>query len=107
MGRPISQRPADLCYVVFFGLHLLASLMIDGQAFYPKSMVPKVLQNVLADYIKDSADPLISNVWHPRYAWFSTLLTAEMLIQVPAFAFGILHLLRGASAQTQHKMTSS
>ncbi|KDN52158.1 hypothetical protein K437DRAFT_254537 [Tilletiaria anomala UBC 951] len=94
MPRSLTSRPADLAYVVFLVLHLFASLLIDGQAFYPASLVPQALKSVRSDYLRDSRDPLLGNALHPRYAWFTLCLVAEMVVQVPAFIAGAYGLIR-------------
>ncbi len=96
----IRKRPVDAIYIGFFLLHLIASLLVDGQAFYPPTLVPSALKQILADYIKDTNDPLISNVGTPRFAWFTMMVALEMLIQVPAFFVGITGLWKGAEAAT-------
>ena len=98
MPRSLTSRPADLGYVSFLLFHLLASLLVDGQSFYPPHLVPASLKQVKADYLRDSKDPLISNAFSPRYAWFTLALVTEMVIQVPSFLLGAIGLIRGESS---------
>ncbi|KAK0530670.1 hypothetical protein OC842_003851 [Tilletia horrida] len=86
--RPLTRRPLDLFYVVFLSLHLVASILVDGQTFYPPSWVPAALKQVKADYLRDSNDPLIRNATAPQYVWFWTAMVLEFLVQVPSFAVG-------------------
>ncbi|CAD6885123.1 unnamed protein product [Tilletia laevis] len=92
--RPLLRRPLDLFYVVFLSFHLLASLLVDGQTFYPSSWVPAALVKVKADYLRDSNDPLIKNALSLKYVWFWTAMVLEFVIQVPAFALGAWALVR-------------
>ncbi|WFD38019.1 uncharacterized protein MJAP1_000967 [Malassezia japonica] len=91
-GVPLRRRYVDLFYFVYFAFHLFASLCVDIQGLLPPAVVPEVLRNVLQDYLEQSADPLIPNVWHPRYAWFRVSLLSEFVIQVPAFVIGMVAL---------------
>ncbi|KAE8212032.1 hypothetical protein CF327_g4279 [Tilletia walkeri] len=92
--RPLLQRPLDLFYVIFLSFHLLASLLVDGQTFYPSSWVPSALVKVKADYLRDSNDPLIANALAPQYVWFWTAMVLEFVVQVPSFALGAWALAR-------------
>ncbi|KAK0550554.1 hypothetical protein OC845_002607 [Tilletia horrida] len=87
-ARSLLQRPVDAFYVVFLSFHLIASLLVDGQAFYPPKLVPAALKQVLLDYIRDSNDPLIQSAQSPKYVWFWSALVLEFVIQVPCFAVG-------------------
>lgn len=41
--KPLLERKLDLLYVAFFWVHLIATLFIDGQHFYPTAIVPPIL----------------------------------------------------------------
>lgn len=94
--RPVLSRPADLAYVVFFAMHLVATLLIDGQDLYP-ALVPAFLRRVRSEYIAQSGDPVLPHAFTPAFAWFTSLVWIEVLFQVPVFVLGIWALVRGAS----------
>ncbi|WFD18941.1 hypothetical protein MCAP1_001154 [Malassezia caprae] len=89
MTTPLWKRPVDAFYFAFFALHLLASLCVDIQGLVPAHFVPAVFRNVLADYLAQSADPLLPHAWAPRYAWMRMALLSEFVLQVPAFVLGL------------------
>lgn len=92
--KSIWDRPADLVYVSFFAVHLVATLLIDGQDLYP-ALVPDFLRAVRDNYLATSADPVLPHAFTPAYAWFTSLIWIEVLFQVPVFVLGIWGLLRG------------
>ncbi|KAL9931211.1 hypothetical protein V8E36_009938 [Tilletia maclaganii] len=92
--RSLRSRPVDAVYVAFMISHLFASLLVDGQTFYPAALVPAALKQVKADYLRDSNDPILRNVLSPAYVWFWTAMMVEIVVQVPSFALGAWALAR-------------
>ncbi|PWN18272.1 hypothetical protein BCV69DRAFT_252913 [Microstroma glucosiphilum] len=88
------RRPLDWLYIVFFAIHFLASILVDGQYFYPRSVVPASLSQIKADYIRDSADPLLPRLGKPDAAWFTAAVVLELVLQCPTFLVGIWCLFR-------------
>lgn len=48
----------DGLYIVFSLIHLLASVLIDGQVFYPPHLVPNALKQVVAGENEERMRPL-------------------------------------------------
>ncbi|KAI9460438.1 transmembrane protein 6/97 [Boletus coccyginus] len=91
---PLSSRPLDLLYFVFFMIHLPASLLLDCQALYPPSLVPSFMTALPKMYTQFSADPLISGAMghtgeSNNFIWFKTFLFVEAFFQVPVFILGM------------------
>jgi len=97
--KPLRERPLDLLYVAFFYIHIPATLLLDLQALYPKSLVPAVMSNLPALYVAMSQDPLVGGdmgYFGPNYiaSWFKAFLILEMIFQLPVFVYGIRDLRR-------------
>ncbi|SJX61977.1 uncharacterized protein SRS1_10592 [Sporisorium reilianum f. sp. reilianum] len=97
--RTLAERPLDILYLAYFGIHLLASLAIDAQLTYPpysQTLFPEPLRNVLRDYLESSKDPflLAAERASAEHVWFRVLLASETLFQIPCFAvaiWGLIH----------------
>ncbi|KAN0101022.1 Transmembrane protein 6/97 [Tylopilus felleus] len=94
---PLSSRPIDLLYFVFFLIHLPASLLLDCQSLYPPSFVPSLISRLPKMYTQLSADPLISGAMgytgeSTSFIWFKTFLFVEAFFQVPVFVIGMIGL---------------
>ncbi|TFK51934.1 hypothetical protein OE88DRAFT_1486556 [Heliocybe sulcata] len=90
---PLSARPLDQVYFLFFLMHIPATLLLDLQAIYPTSMVPKFIASLPASYVKMSGDPLIGGAMgyfgtEETYVWFKTFLFLEAIFQLPTFVLG-------------------
>ncbi|CAO1613152.1 unnamed protein product [Jaminaea pallidilutea] len=88
------RRKLDWVYVGFMVVHLLASVLIDSQAFLPSSLVPKYLVEVKQDYLKQSNDHIVGQLATPEMAWFYMTVILELAWQVPSFILGIYGLVR-------------
>lgn len=97
LRKPLTSRPLDLFYVIFFAIHLLASSLIDSQVFLPTRCIPSPLRAVLDNFLLDTNDPLMRSALTGRsdQTWFMAALVAEMVIQLPIFALGIWALIKG------------
>jgi len=92
--RPLSSRPLDMLYFVFFMVHLPATLLVDLQAIYPSHLVPPLIAQIPKMYIRMSNDPLIGGAVgllgkSDHYIWFKTFLYLEALFQIPVFILGM------------------
>lgn len=101
--RSLTERPLDVLYLAYFGIHLLASLAIDAQLTYPphsQRLFPGPLRKVLQDYLSTSKDPflLAAAAGSADHVWFRVLLASETVFQIPCFAVAIWGLLNGESA---------
>ena len=65
----------------FFASHIVFTLIIDGQAIFPKYFFPVILQDLLQFYISNFNDPLMKHV----PLWFQSLIVLEFCIQLPFF----------------------
>lgn len=100
--RSLWKRRLDILYLVYFAIHLFASLAIDAQLTYPpfsQRLFPKPVQTVLKDYLVASKDPflLAALAKSPAHVWFRALLSSETFLQVPCFLVGIWGLWKGES----------
>ncbi|KAF9454239.1 hypothetical protein P691DRAFT_656666 [Macrolepiota fuliginosa MF-IS2] len=90
---PLTARPMDFIYFCFFASHLTASLVIDLQWLYPRSLVPGPMRALLEYYIKFSNDPLIGALAGMKdsssLTWFKTFITLEGIFQIPVFIVGL------------------
>jgi len=98
---PLSSRPIDLFYFIFFVIHIPATLLIDCQAIWPKGLVPKSLQLLPPWYVGMSGDPLIGGAMgifnnESELAWFKSFLYLEALFQLPVFVIGAYGLWRNS-----------
>ncbi|KAF7294369.1 putative membrane protein [Mycena chlorophos] len=85
--RPLTARPLDLVYFVFFVTHIPASLCIDFQPLYPPALVPGFIKDFAAFYLKTSNDPLIKAAFGlaEPLVWFQSFLFLELAFQFPVF----------------------
>ncbi|KAI0275105.1 transmembrane protein 6/97 [Gloeopeniophorella convolvens] len=91
--RPLSSRPADLIYFIFFLVHIPATLLVDCQALYPPHLVPAAVQGLPPWYVALSGDPLIGGAMGllpnaRELAWFRSFLYLEIFFQLPVFILG-------------------
>ncbi len=93
--RSLTDRPLDVLYLAYFGIHLAASLAIDGQLTYPpysQRLFPEPLRKVLQDYLVSSKDPFLLAVERgsPEHVWFRVLLMSEAVFSGAVFCSGHL-----------------
>lgn len=91
------SRPLDCFYFAFFVFHLVNFVCIDGQSFWPTSVVPRALQQVKQDYLRDSGDPFLSafDKGDAKYAWFAVSVYSSLVFQNPVFVAGVWALWKG------------
>ena len=98
--QTLTERPLDVLYLAYFGIHLLASLAIDAQLTYPpysQRLFPAPLRKVLQNYLTTSKDPflLAAAAGSKDHVWFRVLLASETVFQIPCFVLSIWGLLNG------------
>lgn len=94
MTLGLKERPLDLLYLVFFAIHIPATLFMDLQAIAPPGSFPSFFQVIPSFYLKISGDPLIAGVMGlhgvpTQFTWFRTFIVMEGLFQLPIFFLGI------------------
>ncbi|KIJ55617.1 hypothetical protein M422DRAFT_774602 [Sphaerobolus stellatus SS14] len=102
--KPLTSRPLDLVYFVFFTTHIPASLLCDMQGLYPASLTPAFLKPIIPFYLGMFGDPLIAaaNGYYNTpadvysWTWFKTFVWLELLFQFPIFFIGSYYLYRGS-----------
>jgi hypothetical protein len=99
--KPLTSRPLDLVYVVFFLSHIPASFLLDLQSIYPSHFVPAILKKAPELYFQMSNDPLIGGIMgylgnKDHLVWFKSFLLLELVFQVPVFFLGIRGLWKGS-----------
>ena len=78
-------------FLAFFASHIPITLLVDGQAFLPRSIYPSAVTNVLDWYTTTFADNLMRP---PHYdVWFSSVVACEILLQLPFFCYAVYALL--------------
>jgi hypothetical protein len=89
--RGLLSRPLDCFYFAFYVFHLVNFVCIDGQSFWPTSIVPRALQQVKQDYLRDSGDPFLIafDKGEPKYVWFSVSVYSSLVFQNPVFVAGV------------------
>lgn len=104
---PALRRPLLLCVLCLSSFReslcrQCVAMLTQSKACSPPRSFPRCCETCCKvgcmahpDYLEQSADPLIPNVWHPRYAWFRVSLLSEFVIQVPAFVIGMVALWNG------------
>ncbi|KAF8817441.1 hypothetical protein BYT27DRAFT_7227145 [Phlegmacium glaucopus] len=95
---PLTARPLDLLYYLFFASHIPATLIIDLQALYK---APSYLRVPIEFYIGMSRDPLIGVVSgafgdSSHLTWFKSFLFLELFFQLPVFFLGLRGLYKGS-----------
>ncbi|KAH8832913.1 transmembrane protein 6/97 [Flagelloscypha sp. PMI_526] len=104
MARPLTTRPFDLVYFIFFVFHFPASLLVDFQTIAPQNLIPSPLKQLPLLYINQSNDPLIGGLLGyfgdtgSSLVWFKSMIYVEMLVQVPIFVLGAWGLWRDSKA---------
>lgn len=100
---PLTARPLDLLYAIFFAFHIPASIFLDLQYFYPKWTIPPFMRSLIPLYVQMSNDPLVGGLAgffgdNSHLLWFKTFLYLEALFQVPVFFIGLYGLYKGSKS---------
>jgi hypothetical protein len=97
---PLTSRPLDLLYVIYFlvcnlaskphlthptlkQVHIPASLLIEFQSLYPSSLTPFAIRRLPELYIQLSNDPLVGRLFSyfgdsEHLLWFKSFLLFEV-----------------------------
>ena len=91
VSRPLSARPLDAIYIVWFALHLLVMFNVDLVPSYPPSLTPQYLLDLRQWYIETHHDRFFVD----PPAWFSLFMWMELIYHVPLSLWAIPALMRG------------
>jgi len=98
---PLTTRPLDILYTAFFYVHIPATLLINGQYFYPPDLVPRFLSQLLEWNHQLMRDPLVGGI-SQKFApgsqeldWFKSFTFVEFFFQLPVFIVGARGLRNG------------
>ncbi|EPQ26195.1 uncharacterized protein PFL1_06131 [Pseudozyma flocculosa PF-1] len=97
--RPLLSRRLDTLYVVYFSIHLAASVLIDAQLSlvpYTPRLYPAPVRAALSFYLEAFKDPFLLALARQdaAYTWFHALVVSEVVVQLPLFVVGIVALRR-------------
>ena len=88
----VLQGNTKIAFLCFFISHIPITLLIDGQAFFPRHYYPQILQDVVDWYAITFKDKLMT---HPDIQpWFSSLVAIEILFQLPFFFYAVSTMLK-------------
>ncbi|KIM20280.1 hypothetical protein M408DRAFT_308499 [Serendipita vermifera MAFF 305830] len=103
--KPLSQRPLDLTYCIFFLLHAIATVCIDLLPLYPSFVqtapgigaVYRLFKGVADDYTAQTNDPFMLATWglvqRPwEFAHLKVFMWMEVYIQMPSIIIGMIGL---------------
>ncbi|KAL7549663.1 hypothetical protein ACHAWF_012930, partial [Thalassiosira exigua] len=91
LAMPTLQGHARTAFLCFFASHIPITLIVDGQAFFPRHCYPRALRDVVDWYAATFKDKLMM---HPPPLWFSSLVMIEVLFQLPCFIIAVYALTR-------------
>ncbi|PVF96153.1 hypothetical protein CPB86DRAFT_787299 [Serendipita vermifera] len=110
-SKPLTQRPLDLLYYVFFAVHFVCSITIDCLPLWPEQLyslpglkqIHAGLHWVVKDYTQKSNDPfmlathkLVQREW--EFAFLNWFMIMEIFFWLPAFVIGMIGLQRDSKA---------
>ena len=87
----VLQGNTKIAFLCFFISHIPITILIDGQAFFPRHYYPQILQDVVDWYAATFKDKLMT---HPTNPWFSSLVAIEILFQLPFFFYAVYTMLK-------------
>ncbi|KXL44651.1 hypothetical protein M433DRAFT_155571 [Acidomyces richmondensis BFW] len=90
MAQSIFSRKRDLCYLLFFVIHIPIMYSVDLVSFYPEALTPQFMLNIRKFYIE---------TYHDRFftqppAWFNMYMWMELLYHTPLSVWAIGALIR-------------
>lgn len=106
-AKPLTSRPLDLFYTVFFALHIPTFLVIDSQSLFLDG--PRPTAKIIEFYLSEHNDPLIGGafgewpVFGWTAVWFRSYLWLEALYLFPMFVLGIVILIKGEFRQSERR----
>ncbi|KAL3794011.1 hypothetical protein ACHAW5_004296 [Stephanodiscus triporus] len=90
MPMPTLQGHTRTAFLCFFASHIPITLLIDGQALFPRHYYPKIFRDAVDWYATTFKDKLLI---HPP-TWFSSLIAIEFVFQVPFFLLAVYAIAR-------------
>ncbi|CAG8755159.1 8812_t:CDS:2, partial [Ambispora leptoticha] len=85
MAVPLTSRPLDLVYLVYFMTHIPITILIDTYPILPKQLVPDSITRINQWYKDFTADPNYN--FEPM--WFMSFLIIELFLHLPFFFYAI------------------
>lgn len=79
-------------FLIFFISHIPITVLIDGQAVF-SPFYPRILQRLVAWYADAFGDGLMGKAPSLELTWFSSIVCAELLFQLPFFFVAVRMLL--------------
>jgi len=97
---PLTARPLDFFYFIFFLSHIPSTLLFDPHALFTAL---RYLRGPVEWYIEISHDPLVGvlsgalgdSSHRAHLSWFKSFLILELLFQLPVFFIGARGLYKG------------
>lgn len=89
--KPLSSRPLDAVYLVWFVLHLVIMFCVDMTNIYPSSLIPEHLVSLRSWYIATYNDRFFVD----PPAWFLSFIWMEAIYHVPLSIWAVPALLKG------------
>ena len=83
MTIPLSKRPYDIFFLIYFITHIPITLVIDAQALIPSHYYRQSLVDLKYVHIHTFGDELMNT----PPLWFKTGIALELLFQVPYFVY--------------------
>jgi hypothetical protein len=112
--KPLTSRPLDLLYTIFFSIHIPTFFLMDSQALYARHFAGP-LRGLLEWYLDVYNDPIMGGAlgeWSTNerklggitvgggndwvWVWIRSFLVLEALFQFPIFVLGIINLRKGS-----------
>ncbi|KAJ6527264.1 transmembrane protein 6/97 [Mycena vulgaris] len=84
--KPLTSRPLDFVYFIFFVTNIFADLCIDFQLLYPPALVPAFLPQFVQWYLRTSNDPLLKAAFghsDDPLVWFKSFFFLGIFFQFP------------------------
>ena len=88
---PLSRRPYDFLFIVYFVLHIATTVAVDTQIVLPRELFPKFLVQALDDWVRDSDDVLTGT----RPLFYRAFVWVELVFHLPYFFFALFAFIKG------------
>ncbi|KAG7530590.1 hypothetical protein FFLO_04953 [Filobasidium floriforme] len=87
---PLSSRPLDKLWFLWFVFSQPLTAVIDGQAIYPRHLVPGFIRSLYLQALEFSKDTLMLGMekQDPSLFWFKGFICLEVFFQLPLFFVG-------------------
>lgn len=108
---PTIQGHTRTAFLCFFISHIPITLLLDGQALFPRRYYPQILRTSLDWYASTFKDELMTlsppSTSSSPPIWFKSLLAIEIIFQLPFFFLAIYAILHAATPQQQNKSNNN